>query len=123
MYVLNSTSLSACPALLFQFLQVNNNGAISFDAPESAFTPSPFPLSGDLQMIAVYWADVDTRNETITNAVWYRMSTDLTLLRRARQQIREAFVHQSRFIPTFLFIATWEEVGYFNLNANLVRES
>jgi len=42
---------------------VNNNGNISFDRPLSTFTPSLFPIS-EAAMIAPFWADVDTRNQT-----------------------------------------------------------
>ena len=99
-------------------LQVNNNGVISFTIAVSAFTPTPFPLPGDFQLIAPYWADVDTRG---TGAVWYRMTNDTALLNRAMQQIHTAFIDQSGFSPNFLFITTWEAVGYFSHKTDLVR--
>ena len=68
----------------------------------------PSPLSGDLQLIAPYWADVDTRG---TGSVWYRQTTDTQLLARARDEIRAAFINQGSFNPTSLFIATWDHVG------------
>ena len=102
---------------LYPSLQVNNNGDISFTTPVSTFTPQTFPLSGNLQLIAPYWADVDTRG---TGSVWYRQTTDAQLLARARDSIRAAFINQARFNPTSLFIATWDHVGYYNRRTDKV---
>ena len=40
---------------------VNNNGNVTFDNPQSAYTPS-FLNSLGIRIIAPYWADVDTQN-------------------------------------------------------------
>ena len=58
-------------------LQVNTNGAISFQIAVSQYTPDPFPLNGSRALIAPFWADVDT---TGTGDVWYHKSTNTTLL-------------------------------------------
>ena len=99
-------------------LQVNNNGAISFLEGVSQHTPDPFPLFGARPLIAPYWADVDTRG---TGTVWYRETTDPLLLARAMDEIQTAFISQGSFSPTFLFIATWDRVGYFDSNTDRVR--
>ena len=99
------------------FPQVNENGIISFTAPVSQFTPDPFPLSGDLTLIAPFWADVDARG---TGTIWHREANDPQLLARARDEIQAAFVDQSSFVPTQLFIATWDDVGYFNNHTDRV---
>ena len=98
-------------------MQVNNNGVISFQRAVSQFTPDSFPLPGDLQLIAPYWADVDTRG---TGTVWYRETTEQALLDRAASDIQAAFISQGSFAPTYLFIATWDHVGYFDSQTNLV---
>ena len=98
-------------------MQVNNNGDISFTTPVSAYTPQAFPLSGNLQLIAPYWADVDTRG---TGSVWYRQTTDTWLLARARDEIQAAFINQASFNPTSLFIATWDHVGYYSRHTDKV---
>ena len=92
-------------------MQVNNNGLISFQTAVSQFTPDSFPLSGDLELIALYWADVDTRG---TGTVWYRETDEPLLLDRAASDIQAAFISQGSFAPTFLIIATWDHVGYFS---------
>ena len=92
-------------------LQVNNNGDISFDTSVGTFTPETFPLANNLQLIAPFWADVDT---TVAGNVWYReASSERSLLQRARDEIRRALASQEDFQPTFLFIATWDHVGSY----------
>ena len=111
-------------------MQVNNNGVLSFSTAVSTFTPTAFPLMGDLTLIAPYWADVDTRPRgegAANNSVWYRMTSDPALLSRARDQVLLAFIDQTDFFPTFVFVATWDEVGYFRdefseKNGNEVEE-
>ena len=98
-------------------MQVNNNGVISFQRAVSQFTPDSFPLSGDLELIAPYWADVDTRG---AGTVWYRETDDAVLRARAADDVRVAFISQSTFLPTQLFIATWDGVGYFDQRTDLV---
>ncbi len=98
-------------------MQVNNNGALSFTNRVSQYTPARFPLTGTRQLIAPFWADVDTRG---TGTVWYRQTTENQLLARARSEIQAAFVSQGSFLPAFLFIATWDHVGYFARHAEKV---
>ena len=93
---------------------MNNNGDISFEGPVSTFTPQSFPLSGS-SLIAPYWADVDT---TGTGTVSYRETKDSSLLRRARDDVLRAF--SVRFLPSLLFIATWDRVGYFSSQTDKV---
>ncbi|MBB3224242.1 nidogen-like domain-containing protein [Pseudoduganella umbonata] len=74
---------------------VNNNGNISFDGPLSRFTPSLFPIS-DAAMIAPFWADVDTRNQTDNLPVPFMNNVYL-----ANPDSRTVVV-------------TWDTVGYYN---------
>jgi len=96
--------------------QVNNNGLLSFVRGVSQFTPEAFPLSGNLRVIAPFWADVDTRG---TGTVWFRSTNDSGLLARTRDEVA-AFLNQEGFIPSYLFIATWDRVGYFSQNTDRV---
>ena len=84
------------------------------------FTPEPFPLSGSLELIAPYWADVDTRG---TGTVWYRETANPDLLARARDEVQAGFINQEQFNPTSLFIATWDHVGHFGSETDLVSNS
>jgi len=85
---------------------------VSFENGVRQYIATPFPLNGTQGLIAVYWADVDTRTEG-SGTVWYRETTDVTLLRRFRDEIRVAFPNQRIFDPISLFIATWDHVGYY----------
>ncbi len=90
--------------------QINNNGIISFTDSIGTFTPDPFPLAGNTELIAPFWADVDTRG---TGRVYYRETAELQLLEKAGSDIRSSFVDHSEFHPSFLVIATWDHVGYY----------
>ena len=45
--------------------------------------------------------------------VWYRETSNSLLLSRFRDEIHAAFPNQREFIPTSLFIVTWDHVGYY----------
>jgi hypothetical protein len=93
---------------------VNTNGVISFLGTMSSFTPSPFPLGSNKRLIAPYWTDIDTRNG---GDIWYRESTNRTLLQLVSRPIRLLFPEQYRFQASWLFIATWDNVAFHGANA------
>ena len=45
---------------IYDFLYINNNGLITFDAKSEAYTGQLFPVTGFGSVIAPFWADVDT---------------------------------------------------------------
>jgi len=99
---------------------VSTNGAISFSGPISQYTPDPFPLNENeriIEIIAPYWADVDTRG---TGEISYRQTTNEDLLQRADNDIKTAFPTIT-FSSAYLFIVTWDHVGFFNSQVNKVR--
>ena len=75
------------------------------------------PLTGGQSIIAPYWADVDLRG---TGQVFYRQTTDPSLLARATNEIRAAIPRAQSMTITGLLIATWSEVGYFFQNTDKV---
>ena len=97
-------------------MQVNNNGIISFNTSYVYYNPTPFPVSGT-NVLAPYWADFDTRPHE-GGTVFYRETTNSTLLKRASVDVQNAFA--STFFATHLFIATWNATGYYSLNTNEV---
>ncbi len=97
-------------------MQVNNNGLLSFLQGVSQFTPEAFPLTGGQKLIAPFWADVDTGG---TGTVWFRTTTDSGLLARARDEVT-AFFDQDDFSPAYLFVATWDHVGYYSSRTDKV---
>jgi len=69
------------------------------------------PLRGSAQIVAPYWADVDIRS---SGDIYYRQTTDPSLLARATSEIRAAFPSSRNVTIKSLLIATWFNVGYYN---------
>ena len=89
---------------------MNDNGVLSFDGQFTPYTPQSLPLRGTDKIIAPYWADVDTRG---TGDIFYRQTTDPSLLARATSEIRGAFsFHQDETIQNLL-IVTWSKVSHY----------
>ena len=99
-------------------MQINDNGVISFGSRYNVRTPLSFPLSGNNKIIAPYWADVDTRG---TGNIYYRQTTDSSLLARATSEIRAAFPESRNVTIKNLLVATWYKVGYYYQNSDKVR--
>jgi len=99
------------------FTQINDNGIISFGSRYNIRTPLAFPLNGN-QIIAPYWADVDTRG---SGQVFYRQTTDPSLLARATSELKLAFPGSRIVTIQNLLIATWYRVGYYHENFDKVR--
>lgn len=97
----------------FVFQKVNENGMLSFLTEIPSYFNIEFPL--DYPIIAVYYSDVDCR---ASGQILYRCTSDPILLRRAQTDIKSAF--QTNFLPTELFIATWDQVGYFEEKSSKV---
>ena len=72
---------------------INNNGSVSFSAPYITYSADPFPTS-NYDMVAPYWADVDTRGIG-SGLVYYKI------------------------MPTYM-IVQWDSVGYFNSQVDKV---
>ncbi|CAA9889479.1 conserved exported hypothetical protein [Candidatus Methylobacter favarea] len=73
-------------------LYLNNNGNVSFGSGISAFTPTG-PQGAAQPIISPFFADVDTRNPA-SGLVYYRNSAPGE------------------------FIATWDQVGYYNIHTD-----
>ena len=76
-------------------LQVSKHGYIDF-------------IAGIL--IAPFSDGVDIRR---FGKLFYRETSNVTLIQRARDQLQELFPSYSSFTPTTLFIATWDRVPQF----------
>ena len=79
-------------------------------------TPLSLPLSGPDEIIAPYWSDVYIRR---TGNIYYRQTTDPSLLARANSEIRTAFPQSSNIFS--LLIATWNKVGYYDRHTDKVK--
>lgn len=94
------------------------------------FTSQTFPISSarrgsNFQVIAPFWGDVDTSGSML-GTVWYRSETNNTiLLQRVKNVISKYLplypeVDLRQFNPTLLFIATWDQVGYYRQQGDKV---
>ena len=93
------------------FYQVNTNGVISFLKREGNHTPSRFPLGDGRQLVAPFWADVNTN---VAGQVFHRETTDPSLLQQATADVKKIFVNCKTFRASWLFIATWYKVAFHN---------
>ena len=100
--------------IIFPCVQVNTNGHISFRSPFFSRIPTPFPSGFTPPLIAPYWEFFGSGN------IYYRQTSNLTLLQRVHDQIQESFPSTGNFNPTNLFIATWDQVPGYLFGPNLV---
>ncbi|CAL1537147.1 unnamed protein product [Lymnaea stagnalis] len=92
-------------------IYVNNNGVISFFKELKTYRPEEFPLVDETPIIAPYWADVDISKSNGT--VWYRETRDPSVLSEATVQIKDYHSAYKNFRAFWVFIATWEDVGFY----------
>ena len=111
---------------IFSFIdpgpQVNTNGVLSFRDRFTEYTTARFPLpNGSSPLIAPFWDDVDIRTFAKRfGDIFYRLTSNATLLERARNQLRELFPSTGSFTPTQLVIATWDRVAEFGQTGSQV---
>ena len=96
---------------------MNNNGDLSFGVAFGNAAPTAFPIP-TYPVVAIYQADVDTRG---TGSVWYRTTADSTLRAKASNDIRS--LTGTIVSPQWLFIATWDHVGYYSYGTDKVELS
>ena len=90
---------------------MNTNGVLSFNQLFRDPNPQPFPFNS-IEKIAPFWANVDTSRN---GRIYYRNTTDITLLRRAQFRLQDIFPSAGSFSPSYLFIATWNGVSELGL--------
>uniref|UniRef100_A0A914XID4 NIDO domain-containing protein n=1 Tax=Plectus sambesii TaxID=2011161 RepID=A0A914XID4_9BILA len=91
-------------------LWVNVNGAISFNAQISTYTPVCGPVTAAYRMIAPYWCDIDIR---YGGSISYRQSTDPAVLQKASAEVSNAFSEFSGIQLKWAFVATYTDVPFF----------
>lgn len=77
--------------------------------------------------IAPFWGDVDnseTESETEgSGTITFGETNNVDLLRRAEDEISTLYRHSlPPFKLTYLFIVTWDRVGYYNRHNDLVKK-
>uniref|UniRef100_A0A3Q2PFA0 NIDO domain-containing protein n=1 Tax=Fundulus heteroclitus TaxID=8078 RepID=A0A3Q2PFA0_FUNHE len=91
---------------------LNNNGDLTFDAPWSSYIPEQFPRHGGRDIIAPFWTDLDNR---VNGDIRYVQYSNGPVLQQVSNDINVYFPDLS-FHANWVFIATWENVAYFNEN-------
>ena len=91
---------------------------LSFLTELPSYYPIEFPM--DYPIIAVFYADVDSRG---SGQITYRTTSDPDLLKRVQNDLKLGFPGARRFQPIEVFIATWNEVGYYEEKSNKVMLS
>ncbi|GIZ00618.1 alpha-tectorin [Caerostris extrusa] len=92
----------------YRTIYVNDNGLLSFLTEVPSFFNAQFPLT--YPIIAPLYSDVDTRG---AGRIYYRETQSGDLLERAARDIRSHFSNAGSFQPRSLFIATWDEVSFY----------
>ena len=103
--------------ILLLHMQINENGFISLGSRFISRTPVPFSASFFWRIIAPYWADVDLGG---AGQVYYRQTTDASLMLRATFELQSAFLSFQNQTITNLLIVTWDSVGYFSRGTDKV---
>ena len=87
-------------------MQVSWNGYISFQQAYNSFTPSLFPLSVLIPILAPLWADFDFR---VSGAVYSRVTDDSDTLDQVVGMIAGLNPALSDYQPTLAVVVTWFE--------------
>lgn len=59
-------------------------------------------------MIAPFWTDINTLKGGF---LWYRTTTDFSILQQGTNKIRTVFPSLDTFSATWMMVVTWEEVA------------
>ena len=93
------------------FLQIHNNGKITFDKGIHYYSPRVLgsqPVAIHHNMITPYWDNVGYKPN---GTVYYRETVDPDLLQNVSEAIQKSFFN---FKPNILFIATWDKISRNN---------
>ncbi|KAI0241926.1 Nidogen-2 [Lamellibrachia satsuma] len=101
----------------YSSIYVNLNGVLTFKNGLLRYR-SDKQLPIGRQIIAPFYADIDTR---LSGNVYYRESQDPSLRKKAEDEIGEHFPDSAGFRPQSLFIATWDDVGYYSEQYDLTN--
>lgn len=83
---------------------------ISFNGPFPYFSPQPFPLISGETLICPFWTDL---NPEVGGTVSHNNGrSGGTTTARVTQLIQEHFGRT--FVPTGIFITTWDRVPFFS---------
>lgn len=81
------------------------------------FSNIPFPL--EYASIAPFYSNVDTTNAGPETSVSFSINASERNVQKAEELIRQNFADGNDFRATNVYIATWENVGFFRENQTI----
>ena len=99
---------------------MNSNGILSFNTPfTSCCPPRDFPMVSP-PLIAPFWLDFDLTG-TNESGIYYRQTNDSIYLEFIHTLLMNASIGGLvNFLPTQLFIATWDKVPQYQSSGSTV---
>lgn len=92
-------------------MQVFGGGYIAFNPTNTyALLNNSFPNGLNFGIVLPFW--IFSWDSIDVGQIWYRTTSETSLLERAKRDVQRAFVHHNDFQPLWLLIATWEDVNY-----------
>ncbi|XP_051522636.1 uncharacterized protein LOC127422868 [Myxocyprinus asiaticus] len=95
---------------VYQQIYVNNNGHLTFDGPLSQPIPNSSVSQLKIDIVAPLWTNMDNH---VNGTISFHQVTRGGLLIGASSHINQYFPNLN-FTASFLLIATWDKVPYFN---------
>uniref|UniRef100_A0AAR2L6H1 NIDO domain-containing protein n=1 Tax=Pygocentrus nattereri TaxID=42514 RepID=A0AAR2L6H1_PYGNA len=97
-------------------IYVNNNGYLTFDQSWKNYTPIQFNVYSGRDIIAPLWTDIDNRANGVIS---YNQYSNGSVLSQATRDINQYFPGVN-FNASWVFVATWDRVAYFNYSGTEV---
>ena len=91
----------------------------------TAYNPQSFPLNNNNPSIAAYLCDIhpSVQGSQPDSNVYYRQTTDDTLLQRATGDVLSTFGSQvPHFEATWLLVATWHNVTFYGYSRSAIGD-
>ena len=103
-------------------MQVYTDGIVVLgDSDISSPYVSKELTSTNVPIVAPFFADVDTKGDN-SGLVYYRGTTDSSILDSAKTTIESVYPHAASFEPVYAFIVTWDKVGYYKSHDDKVKK-
>lgn len=100
-------------------MQVNTNGILTFVTEYPDYINQPIPL--EYPTIAVFYSNIDTTDADETTLVLFFKSQNPEKLAKASDLVRRSFTGSEDFQATVIYVATWENVGYYSAKNDKVN--
>lgn len=101
----------------YKRLWVDNNGGFSFNGGVNQYTPTCTPLTNNMRMVMVFWADVMTFPDDIFGKVYYREDHNPALLQSLAHDIIQAYPAFWDLRLSSAVVATWFNVSFFQVES------